>query len=204
MRIEGSITSVSWIPSEAVSGAYKVPFSVGVAQYDPPPPDPLGDIEALIREGRCRFCNDLRAFIDVEDGQIVGHSLVGDGFVGSTTLRFGRAAMTFALFVLPTLRANPRVTQGSVTFTQTCGARTGVAAPRPVKRPPYFSWSLPRHGRRFSSRCMSMAGARAGWSERALSAPLDLRPSGQAVPEEQLHRLQDLERQTLRRLHAVG
>ena len=35
MRIESSITSVSWIPSEAIKGMTKMPFEVGgVAHYD--------------------------------------------------------------------------------------------------------------------------------------------------------------------------
>ena len=39
MRIESSVTSISWIPSEAVAGVTKVPFEMGVAHYDDPPPD---------------------------------------------------------------------------------------------------------------------------------------------------------------------
>lgn len=36
MRIEGSVTSISWIPSEAIKGVTKLPFSMGVAHYDDP------------------------------------------------------------------------------------------------------------------------------------------------------------------------
>jgi len=143
MRYEASVTSVSWIPSEAVVGAFKMPFSIGVAHYDDPPPDQLGDIEALVAEDRCRFCNQLRVFIEVEDGRIVDHGLMADGMVGSTTLRLGPAAMTFAAVVFPTLRPDPIVTPTSVKFRQTCGARTGVPAPRPVKHPPYFQLAAP-------------------------------------------------------------
>jgi len=31
MRIEASVTSISWIPSEAVEGLPKLPFTFGVA-----------------------------------------------------------------------------------------------------------------------------------------------------------------------------
>jgi hypothetical protein len=143
MRVEASVTSVSWIPSEAVVGAFKMPFSMGVSHYDDPPPDPLTDIADLIAHDRCRFCNQLQAFVEVEGGKIVGYGVMADGLVGSTTLRLGPAAMTFAAVVFPTLRPDPIVTPNSVIFRQTCGARTGVPAPRPVKRPPYVQFSAP-------------------------------------------------------------
>ena len=38
MRVESSITSVSWIPSDSVSGLYKAGFSVGASHPDDPPP----------------------------------------------------------------------------------------------------------------------------------------------------------------------
>ena len=47
MRIESSVTSVTWIPSEAIEGMPKLPFELGVAHYDEPPPDTLGDLEKL-------------------------------------------------------------------------------------------------------------------------------------------------------------
>lgn len=143
MRIEASVTSVSWIPSEAIVGAFKLPFSIGVARYDDPPPDELVDPETLVADDRCRFCNRLHAFIEVENGKIVDHGVMADGVVGSTTLRLGSAAMTFAAVVFPTLRPDPVVSPSSVKFSQTCGARTGVPAPRPVKRPPYFQLAAP-------------------------------------------------------------
>ena len=143
MRIESSVTSVSWIPSEAVTGAFKVPFSMGMAHYDDPPPDRLEDPAALAAADRCRFCNQLAAFIELEDGRISRYGFIGDGVVGSTTLRLGPASLTIAPFVFPTLRPEPVLNTTEVTFRQTCGARTGVPAPRPVKRPPYFQISAP-------------------------------------------------------------
>jgi hypothetical protein len=38
MRIESSVTSVSWIPSEAITGMAKVPFEAGFTHYDVPRP----------------------------------------------------------------------------------------------------------------------------------------------------------------------
>ena len=38
MRIESSVTSLSWIPSEAVRGGTRVAFDAGFTHYDEPPP----------------------------------------------------------------------------------------------------------------------------------------------------------------------
>ena len=143
MRREASVTSVSWIPSEAVGGAYKTPFVMGVARYDNPPPDPLTDVAELVAEGRCRFVNQLKAYVEVEGDRIVDYGQTADGLVGATTLRLGPASMSFAPVVFPTLRPAPIVTETSVIFRQTCGGRTGVPAPRPVKRPPFVQIAAP-------------------------------------------------------------
>jgi len=72
MRYESSVTSLSWIPSEAISGmATRVPFDVGVAHYDDPPPEMVEDLELLRKQDRFRFANELRAWIEVDDGVIV-------------------------------------------------------------------------------------------------------------------------------------
>ena len=47
MRIESSVTSLSWIPSEAVTGANKGVFEIGFTHYDDPPPDVIEDLDAL-------------------------------------------------------------------------------------------------------------------------------------------------------------
>lgn len=142
MRIRSSVTSISWIPSEAVSGAYKLPFSMGIARYDPPPPEAfagLGTLRELADDDRFRFANWLSGWIDVDGGRVVGAGLDGDGVVSSTTLRLGVGSITFAPTIYPALRPEPEHrSDGSVRFVQTCGGRTGVPAPRRVKRPPWF------------------------------------------------------------------
>ena len=48
MRIESSVTTLSWIPSEAVTGpANKTVFESGITHYDSPPPDVIGDLDSL-------------------------------------------------------------------------------------------------------------------------------------------------------------
>ena len=63
IRVEDSVTSLSWIPREAIEGMTKIPFEVSVTRYDQPPPDRLteGDLETLQDAGRFRFVNRLRA-----------------------------------------------------------------------------------------------------------------------------------------------
>ena len=76
MRIESSVTAISWIPSEAVKGLPKIPFTMGVAHYDDPPPDVIEDLDAMRDADAFREANELRAFIEVaDDGSITdaGH-----------------------------------------------------------------------------------------------------------------------------------
>ena len=96
MRIASSVTAISWIPSDAIEGMPKLPFELGVARYDEPPPEHLeeGDLERLRAEDRFREANRLAAWIDVEDGRIVGHGDEGTGLVGSTTFSLGITDIT--------------------------------------------------------------------------------------------------------------
>lgn len=143
MRIESSVTSISWIPSEAIIGMTKLPFAMGVAHYDEPPPDEIDDLGELQANDRFRFANELRAWIDVVDGRIVDHGFAGGGRIGSTTLRLGAHDMTLAATALPDLRPDPEVGETSVRFVQTAGGKTGAPAPRRVNHPPFVKVAAP-------------------------------------------------------------
>ncbi len=143
MRIESAVTSVSWIPSEAVEGVTKLPFELGVGHYDPHPPDTLDDIEALQAAGRFRFANDLRAWVDVQDGRIVDHGHTGRGYISPTSLRFGPLHLTVQPTAFPDLRSIPQVSETAVRFQQTTGGRPGVATPRRVEGKPYVKVERP-------------------------------------------------------------
>lgn len=143
MRIESSVTSISWIPSEAVEGSTKVPFELGFAHYDVPPPDHIDDLEALRLADRFRFANELRAWIEVDDGRINGCGYTGKGHIGSTTLRLGGKSVTLAAVSLPDKQQEPAVGGSSVRFVQTAGGRTGAPAPRRVSSPPYIQIAAP-------------------------------------------------------------
>jgi hypothetical protein len=137
MRIESSLTSISWIPSEAVEGLPKLPFSLGVAHYDYPPPDRLVHIEAMHRADLFREANELKAWIEVDDGRIVDYGHSGRGRIGLTRLRIGPKEIAIPAVALPTLQ-NTELGDGWVRFTQTAGGRTGAPAPRKVRGKPYF------------------------------------------------------------------
>ena len=108
MRIESSVTSLSWIPSEAVQGMTKLPFEMGVGHYDQTPPDHLEDLDALRRADRFRFANELRAWIEVEDGRVVGFGHAGRGHIGSTTVHLGPKAVRYHPLksIIPVLAAS--------------------------------------------------------------------------------------------------
>jgi hypothetical protein len=139
MRIESSVTSVSWIPSEAVEGLPKLPFTFGVAHYDDPPPDRIDHLETMHRADLFREANELRGWIDVEDGKIVDHGHAGRGRIGLMRLKLGRKQIAVPAVALPTMQ-NTEVGDGWVRFTQTAGGRTGVPAPRGVRGKPYFQF----------------------------------------------------------------
>lgn len=149
MRIERSITTVSWIPSDLLEGMGKIATRMKMAHNDAPPPDPLGpDIPAAIEELRqadgFRFANELRAYIDVDDqGRITDHGYCGGGVIGATRIAMGVGSLTVAGVKLADRQVEPSVASTSVTFTQTVGGRTGAPMPRIVKRPPFVQYHAP-------------------------------------------------------------
>jgi hypothetical protein len=143
MRYESSVTSVSWIPSEAVRGLQRLPFDAGMAHYDEPLPDAVDDLEAMAAADRFRFANHLAAWIDVEDGRVTGAGYSGGKVLGSSTVRLGPAHATFAAYALPDIQQPVEIGDGWARFTQTVGGRTGLPAPRRVRRKPFVQFRAP-------------------------------------------------------------
>lgn len=143
MRHEAAVTSISWIPSEAVEGLGRAAFDRGITQYDQAPPDHVDDLAALQHADRFRFANDMRAWIDVVDGKVVDSGYAGDGLIGSTIVRLGGVAKDFQAVLFPTIQHEPEPVDGGVRFVQTVGGRTGLPAPRRVSRPPYVQFHAP-------------------------------------------------------------
>jgi hypothetical protein len=138
MRIDASVTSISWIPSEAITGPWRLPMDIGVGHYDDPPPDTLGDVAAFVADDRCRFANDLRAWIEVDDdGRILDVGYAGTGYVGSTTAQLLGRSLTVPGVGYPVIQEEPQRSADRVRFVQTAGGRTGSPMPRAVRRPPF-------------------------------------------------------------------
>ena len=60
MRIETSVTSVSWIPSEAMTGPLRVPVDLGIGHYDDPLPDHIDDLDTARIERNADAAGRLR------------------------------------------------------------------------------------------------------------------------------------------------
>lgn len=144
MRVESSLTSVSWIPSESVSGLFRAGFSTGATHYDDPPPDVLENLEELQAAERFRFANHLAAWVEVEDGRVTGAGYSGRGYISCTRVGWGpQREVTFQPAGFPEIRAEPEITASGARFTQTTGGRTGAPMPRPVAGRPHVQWLAP-------------------------------------------------------------
>src|SRR6266513_3092389 len=143
MRIESSVTSISWIPSAAVAGATRIPFELAVTHYDDPPPDEWRNLDEVVGPEGARFANNLRAWIEVEDGRIVSYGQDGGGRLSSTLVRLGGLRVLISAVGYPDLRPEPEVGADFVRFTRTAGGRPGVPAPRLVKNAPFVKTQGP-------------------------------------------------------------
>ena len=71
MRVEATVTSMSWIPSDSLTGALKAGMDLRLSHWDTPLPDQIGgpdEVHELCRHDRFRFANVLSVWADVEDG----------------------------------------------------------------------------------------------------------------------------------------
>ena len=143
MRIDSSVTSLSWIPSEAVTGLNKAIFGTGFTHYDDPPPDVIEDLEVLQAADRFRFANQLIGWIEVVDGKIVDAGYEGGCLMGATTLGLGVGRATFAAVAFDDIRHSVELTATSARFVQTVGGHTSVPAPRRVNKPPFVKFEAP-------------------------------------------------------------
>ena len=140
MRVEKSVTAVTWIPSEAIEGMPKLPFELGMTHYDQPPPDRLapGQLEELRDADRFREANQLRAWIEVDDGKIIDSGYSGGALVGTTHVKLAGKTLAFPGVKYPLMQAEPEVGPDWVKFVQSAGGRMGLPAPRRVSGKPFF------------------------------------------------------------------
>lgn len=143
MRVESRATSLSWIPSEAVTGLMRTTFSAGLSHYDSPPAGTLGDLAGLRDTDAFRFVNRLEAWAEFDGDRVVDVGQAGGVIMGSTTVRIGPLGATFAAVAMPDLRKQPEIGEGRVTFSQTCGGRTAFPLPRGSSKPPFIRLQAP-------------------------------------------------------------
>jgi hypothetical protein len=145
MRVESSVTSVSWIPSEAVTGPMKASFASGISHYDPPPPAHItaDELAALRDADSFRFANVLHVWAEFEGDRVVSHGRDGGLVMGATTIRVGPLDATFAAVAMPDLTYAPQLGDGFVSYTQTVGGRTALPLPRTVTKAPYVRLQAP-------------------------------------------------------------
>src|SRR5689334_21692198 len=107
MLVESSVFSLSWVPSDVVSGIARLPFAIGVSRPDEPPPEQVADPHELVREGRVRQANALRAWVEFDDAgrpAAWGYREPGDAEPADDSL------------ALPVLQLEPEVGASSVRF----------------------------------------------------------------------------------------
>jgi hypothetical protein len=137
MRIEASATAITWLPFDALERLQFVPLELAVAHYDEPPPDVVPDLEELRRRDLFREANELRAWVDVDGGQIVDYGQTGRSLLGEGP-ELEAQQVSFAAVEFPVIQPEPEVGNGWARFTQTVGGRIGLPAPRRVAGRPYF------------------------------------------------------------------
>jgi hypothetical protein len=142
-RIHSSVTSLSWIPSEAVTGLNKAIFGTGFAHYDAPPPDRIDDLTALRDGDAFRFANHLAAWIDVRGGQILDAGYDGGCVMGATTVALAGKQATFAGVSFDDIQRPVAIDGASATFVQSVGGHTALPAPRRVSKPPFVKFEAP-------------------------------------------------------------
>src|SRR3954471_19872527 len=104
MRVRSEVTSVSWIPSEAVTGPMKAGFATGFTHYDEPPPDELGGLAGLtgLRDADgFRYANRLAGWAEFDGDRLIDSGYDGGMLMGSTTGRLGPLGVTLHATALP-------------------------------------------------------------------------------------------------------
>jgi Cyclic nucleotide-binding domain len=138
MRIESSVTAITWLPFSVLDAMPNLPLGIAVAHFDEPPPDPLRDVHRLRDADAFREANELRAWIRVEKGIIVDHGRGGRTLVADAGIDRANDQIAFPAVEFPVLRPEAEVGDGFVRFQQTVGGRIGLPAPRPLRGKPYL------------------------------------------------------------------
>ena len=169
MRIESSVTAVTWIPSEAIDGMPKLPFELGVAHYDEPPPDRSRPRQAARRATPSARRTSSAAGSRSKDGEIVDDGSRRPRAHRRDADKVGPGRLAFPAVAFPLIQPEPEIGPGWARFVQTAGGRMGLPAPRRVRGKPYVQIARRPRGRRSSSSSTPTAARRARSSARARS-----------------------------------
>src|SRR5687767_7144597 len=102
MRIEATVMSMSWIPSDSLTGALKAGMDLRLSHWDAPlPAEVAGGAESvheLCRHDKFRFSNLLDGWADFDgQGRVLdaGFAPSSDLVMGATTVHVGKIGATF-------------------------------------------------------------------------------------------------------------
>jgi hypothetical protein len=144
MKFESTVTSISWIPADAVKGIRDLPFDIGSLDFDAQLPNELAQREELTETFSFRFENRLTAWIDVDDeGEIVEAGFSGGGLMGTPLERGSPHRALFQATLLPELQPPPEFGDGFVRFVQSVGMHGSIPVPRSLRRAPFVQWRVP-------------------------------------------------------------
>jgi hypothetical protein len=138
MRIESSVTAITWLPFAALDSLPELPIGIAVAHHDEPPPLVLGDLDELRDADRFREANQLEGWIEVEAGRIVDYGRDGRSLAPGAGLDLDADQILFPAIEFPVLQPEPVLGDGFVRFQQTAGGRIGFPVPRPLRGRGYF------------------------------------------------------------------
>jgi hypothetical protein len=145
VRVEGSVTTISWVPSEAVERDARAGLRLGTTSADDAPPAELGpDIDATLDavSDQYRFANHLWAFAEFDDdGEVRRYGERGTGRLGRRAVR--GVDLSIGTIPMPERRGEPVIGPGWVRFDQTWGGRTAANVAKPTLRPPFVRFSAP-------------------------------------------------------------
>jgi hypothetical protein len=146
VRVEGSVTAISWVPADAVERDARARLRLGTSRPDEAPPADLGpDIDATLDAvaDRYRFANHLWGFAEFDDdGEVRRYGEQGSGRLGQPTVGDG-VEMAIGTIPMPERRGEPVIGPGWVRFDQTWGGRTAASIAKATRRPPFVRFEAP-------------------------------------------------------------
>ena len=209
MRIESSVTAISWIPSEAITARRRsrCPFEIGHRPLRRAAARPHRRPRRVARRRQVPL-RQRAASLDQRDRRRRDPQLrlLGRLVIGSTTLHLGKQERRRSPRPRsPTSSTTRWSRRPSVTFVQTGGGRTGAPAPRRVSKPPFVQFQAPTAWSTLSL-TIHNDGTRRARAHRGqpVPAPLGLRRRRRPHGQDRPHRLQGLVPPRVRQPLAVG